>query len=70
MHDCSIRVTALLKSFEWTHTTGQGEWRQPFYECQAVWGQLLVLFKGRVALALGHQCYQKGVWSLCFHVQD
>ena len=43
MHDCCIRVTALLECFEWTHTTGQGEWRQPCYECQAVWGRLLVL---------------------------
>ena len=46
MHDCSIRVTALLESFEWTWNKRHnrtGEWRQPCYECQAVGGQLLVL---------------------------
>jgi len=37
MHDCCIRVTALLEcfeKFEWTRTTGQGEWRQSCYQCQ------------------------------------
>ena len=69
MHDCCIRVTALLECFEWTWITGQGAWHQPCYQCQALgvgFGAIgFSIFKGRVSLALNHYWYQKGAWSGC-----
>ena len=59
MHDCCIRVTALLEYFEWTlskqHSRSQGKGCgfsvPPFYHASG-WGRLLMLIsylvKGRI----------------------
>ena len=67
MHDCYIRVTALLDCFEWTginYTTGRG--RGINYAINAkqlgvdFWCYKFLIFKRHVPLALNHYWYQKG----------
>ena len=64
MHNCCIRVTALLECFNWTSNkpyNRTGALRQPCHQSQVV-GSCNIDFKGRVPYAVD----PKGVWSLFY----
>jgi len=67
MHDCCVRVTALLECFEWTlnkphNRTGHGFNLAINAKRLGVdfWCYKCVKFKGRVPLTLDHYWYRKG----------